>query len=105
VPAAKWSINKPASRRAQPAVAGRGLSEGLGSTALPSQEIPVHGHRECGTSQCICRAYSVNEGDRKARPQGTKDCEGDEQDWAGSFFLEPAKFDQIEARQERDGRE
>jgi len=33
VPAAKWSIKKPASRRAQPAVAGRGLSEGLGSTA------------------------------------------------------------------------
>jgi hypothetical protein len=32
VPAAKWSINKPASRRAQPAVAGRGLSEGLGRT-------------------------------------------------------------------------
>jgi hypothetical protein len=32
VPAAKWSIKKPASRRAQPAVAGRGLSEGLGVT-------------------------------------------------------------------------
>jgi hypothetical protein len=30
VTAAKWSINNPASRRAQPAVAGRGLSEGLG---------------------------------------------------------------------------
>ncbi len=30
MPAAKWSIDKPASRRAQPAVAGRGLSEGLG---------------------------------------------------------------------------
>ncbi len=36
MPAAKWSINKPASRRAQPAVAGRGLSEGLGlSTGMP----------------------------------------------------------------------
>ena len=33
MPAAKWSIDKPASRRAQPAVVGRGLSEGLGVTA------------------------------------------------------------------------
>ena len=32
MPAAKWSIDKPASRRAQPAVVGRGLSEGLGGT-------------------------------------------------------------------------
>ena len=35
MPAAKWSIDKPASRRAQPAVAGRGLSEGLGPTRSP----------------------------------------------------------------------
>ena len=30
MPAVKWSIDKSASRRAQPAVVGRGLSEGLG---------------------------------------------------------------------------
>ncbi len=35
MPAAKWSIDKPASRRARPAVAGRGLSEGLGGTLRP----------------------------------------------------------------------
>ena len=39
MPAAKWSINKPASRRAWPAVAGRGLSEGLGLTLLLSGSL------------------------------------------------------------------
>jgi hypothetical protein len=39
VPAAKWSINKSASRRAQPAVAGRGLSEGLGRTREAATEF------------------------------------------------------------------
>jgi hypothetical protein len=42
VPAAKWSINKPASRRAQPAVVGRGLSEGLGFTGGLSALTACH---------------------------------------------------------------
>ena len=43
MPAAKWIIDKSASRRAQPAVAGRGLSEGLGRTddAATSTSIPL----------------------------------------------------------------